>query len=187
MNISMKVRLQQGDIVEALEKRGWTQKQGADFLGLSPIRFNALINLRWIPKNFSPELTIKLYELTGKTAEELFPEWARQQNFLELPKVARKMMEVGPHMLNGAGTFYLPPGPEEVFSQEQVMKRLNEMLLRLSPRNEKIIKMLFFEGMSFDQVGEHFGITADRVRLLKEKSLRRLRKPDVIQSLKEVV
>ncbi|MEY4602372.1 MAG: Sigma-70, region 4, partial [Candidatus Parcubacteria bacterium] len=64
---------------------------------------------------------------------------------------------------------------------------LNEMLLRLSPRNEKIIKMLFFEGMSFDQVGEHFGITADRVRLLKEKSLRRLRKPDVIQSLKEVV
>src|ERR1035437_1168153 len=128
MRIGIIARAKQGDIMEALEKRGWTQKQGAEFLGMHPSTFSNLINLKWFPEEFSVELEIKLVELTGKTLEELFPGWARQKDFLEMPKVSKRILEVTPQMLNSAGALYLPAGPEEAFCRQDVEKAINKVL-----------------------------------------------------------
>lgn len=188
MRIAMQVRLKQGDIVEALGERGWTQKQGAEFLGLGYEKFNLLVNLQWVPKEFSAELVIKLHGLTGKMVEQLFPEWARQQDFLSMSKVARKMLEVGPHMLNGAGTFHLPPGPQEVFSQNQMKDALHKALQTLSPRNEKILKLLYFEGQSHDEVAKYFDVPVERIRSIQVSALKSLRNKDgLLNTLKDAI
>lgn len=184
----MQVRLKQGDIADALEEKGWTQAQGADFLGLSYERFNALLNLKWVPKRgFSPELTIKLYELTGKTVEELFPEWARRQDFLLVPKVARKTVEVGPHMLNGTGVFYLPPGPEQVFSQNTTVRVLDGALKSLGFRDEKVMRLLVFEGCSMADISRDLNLSRTVVNRIVQRSLGKLHQRDDVRSLIDLI
>jgi RNA polymerase sigma factor (sigma-70 family) len=178
MRIAFVARLQHGDLVEALEDRGWTQAQGAQFLGLSLNRFHRLVNLKWIPKQFSPEFTVKLFELTGKTAEELFPDWARQQNFVSMPKKAKRMIEAGPHMLNGAGTFYIPAGPEEVFQQgREISEVVNLVLSRLDEREAEIVRRVVMEGETHEEVGQSLGISAPRVGQILRRTLSYLRQP----------
>jgi hypothetical protein len=62
-------RIKHGDLLEALTKRGWNQKQGAEFLGIGQSEFSRWINLRDYPKNISIEMELKLFELTGKTTD----------------------------------------------------------------------------------------------------------------------
>ena len=163
--------------MEALENRGWTQGQGAEFLGMDQSTFGRLLNLKWVPEEFSPKLTIKLFELTGKTPEELFPDWARQKDFLEMPKIGKKIIEVTPQMLGDAGALYLPAGPEEAFCKQDVERVINEVLQTLSPREEQIIRRHIMEDETFDKIGEEMGCTGANVHAITQRVLQKLREP----------
>jgi len=56
-----------------------------------------------------------------------------------------------------------------------------EVLKRLSPREEKIIKMRFGlqDGSehTLEEVGQHFAVTRERIRQIEAKALRKLRHP----------
>jgi RNA polymerase primary sigma factor len=61
--------------------------------------------------------------------------------------------------------------------------------IKLTERESQIIKMRFgigaFDAMTLEQVGEHFGVTRERVRQIEAKALSKLRRSKVMQSLKE--
>jgi RNA polymerase sigma factor (sigma-70 family) len=177
MRIGIIAKAKQGDIMEALENRGWTQGKGAEFLGMDQSTFGRLLNLKWVPEEFSPKLTIKLFELTGKTPEELFPDWARQKDFLRMPKVSKKILEVTPQMLGDAGALYLPAGPEEAFCKQDVEKVINDVLHTLSPREEQIIRRHIMEDETLDKIGEDFAVSGQRIGEIYNKALAKMRHP----------
>lgn len=65
--------LKQIDLVEALKKRNWSQKQAAEHFGVSPSVFGRWMRGKGLPKSFSAEISMKFFKLTGKTPEQLFP------------------------------------------------------------------------------------------------------------------
>lgn len=56
-------------------------------------------------------------------------------------------------------------------------EKLFEALTTLTSREEKVIKMRFFDDMTLEEVGLHFGVGKERVRQIEGKALRKLRHP----------
>lgn len=177
MRIAIVAKAKQGDILEALKKRGWSQNQGAEFVGMRASDFGRLLNLQWVPKEFSLNLTIKLQELTGKTPEELFPDWARQREFLEMPKVSQRFVEATPQLLQNFAPQHLLLGPEEAYSRNEAKQIIDEVLRTLPPTEEKVVRGLIMEEVSSNEIGEALSYTGSRIRQIANKALAKLRKP----------
>lgn len=61
---------------------------------------------------------------------------------------------------------------------ESLATEIDRVLSTLRDREEDILQMLFGFGcqeMTLEEIGDHFGLTRERVRQVKEKALRSLR------------
>lgn len=67
---------------------------------------------------------------------------------------------------------------EQVFTDEILKKELKETMSVLNEREIKIIQMYFgMDGhpMTLEQIGDEYGLTKERIRQIKEKTLRKLK------------
>ncbi|MFQ6114256.1 MAG: RNA polymerase sigma factor RpoD/SigA, partial [bacterium] len=71
---------------------------------------------------------------------------------------------------------YAPPDDE--LMQESLKEEIDKVLITLKPREAEIIRLYFgLEGdrpLTLEEIGEHFKLTRERVRQIKEKALRRM-------------
>lgn len=77
--------------------------------------------------------------------------------------------------------------PEEDLMYESLVKELNAMMDRLSPREADVLRCYFGLGgeerMTLTEIGERYGLTRERVRQIKERALRRMRKASLAKTL----
>lgn len=179
----------QRDLVIAMADRGWTQSRTAKFLGITATEFGKLVNLTAIPKTFSEELADRLFELTYKFTDELFP----VQSDLKEESLSddRVMAEVDCYQLKTkeSGIIQLITKidcPELSFDFE-LKAELDKVLKTLTPREEKIVRMRYFEDMTLEEVGAKFKVTRNRVRQIEAKALRKLRHPKRTRVLKVIM
>ena len=67
---------------------------------------------------------------------------------------------------------------EDIYSEDVLKSELNKTLSVLSDREKRIIQMYFgMDGttMTLEQIGDVYGLTKERIRQIKEKSLRKLK------------
>lgn len=67
---------------------------------------------------------------------------------------------------------------EDLYSEDILKDQLSKTLSVLSDREKEIVSMYFgLDGqpMTLEQIGEEYGLTKERIRQIKEKSLRKLR------------
>jgi RNA polymerase primary sigma factor len=74
-----------------------------------------------------------------------------------------------------------PQFTEELL-QADLRSAVSEALKRLTPREEKVIEMRFGLGLAgreytLDEVGQHFGVTRERIRQIEAKALAKLQSP----------
>ncbi|OQX88994.1 RNA polymerase subunit sigma [candidate division KSB1 bacterium 4484_87] len=71
------------------------------------------------------------------------------------------------------------PAPDEVLMSESLRIEINEALATLTKREAEVVKLYFGLNsetpLTLEEIGEHFKLTRERVRQIKEKALRRLR------------
>ena len=70
------------------------------------------------------------------------------------------------------------PTTDRLLMNESLATEIDRALSTLSDREKEILQMLFGIGcqeMTLEEIGDHFGLTRERVRQVKEKALRRLR------------
>ena len=69
--------------------------------------------------------------------------------------------------------------PDEYFATESLQKDLDKVLNKLTPRQKRIICMYFgllgYQSMTLEEIGHYFDLTRERVRLIKDTSLRILK------------
>ncbi len=71
--------------------------------------------------------------------------------------------------------------------KESLCKEIDRALTTLTDRERDIVKLFFGIGaqeMTLEEIGEHFGLTRERVRQIKEKAIRRLRQTSRCKHLK---
>ena len=70
------------------------------------------------------------------------------------------------------------PTTDKSLMNESLATEIDRALSTLSEREKEILQMLFgidCQEMTLEEIGDHFGLTRERVRQVKEKALRRLR------------
>lgn len=70
------------------------------------------------------------------------------------------------------------PTTDRALMSESLSTEVDRALSTLSSREKEILQMFFGIGcqeMTLEEIGDHFGLTRERVRQVKEKALRRLR------------
>jgi RNA polymerase primary sigma factor len=71
------------------------------------------------------------------------------------------------------------PTPDELTFEKALTDAIQESLKALKPRESEILRMYFgldgSEPRTLEEIGDHLGITRERVRQIKEKALSRLR------------
>lgn len=82
---------------------------------------------------------------------------------------------------------YAPP--DDSLMQESLQVEIEKVLSTLKPREAEIIKLYFgLDGdrpLTLEEIGEHFKLTRERVRQIKEKALRRLRHRSRLEPLRK--
>lgn len=53
-------------------------------------------------------------------------------------------------------------------------ERLKQLLLTLTPREEKVTKLWFFDGKTIKEIAKHFEVTEERVKAIREKAGRKI-------------
>ena len=78
---------------------------------------------------------------------------------------------------------------DEVVAKNQLKDKITKVLSFLTPREERVIRMRFGIGLNtdytLDEVGLQFSVTADRIRQIEAKALRKLRHPSRSDELKD--
>jgi RNA polymerase primary sigma factor len=78
--------------------------------------------------------------------------------------------------------------PSQVAARKLLQERLKEILVDLSPREQKILEMRFGlkDGVThtLEEVGQEFGVTRERIRQIEAKALERMRQHGASKRLK---
>lgn len=79
--------------------------------------------------------------------------------------------------------------PEEYATNEMLKDEIAEVLLTLTEREEKVIRLRFGledgKSRTLEEVGQLFGVTRERIRQIEAKALRKLRHPSRSRKLKD--
>ncbi|MDD3341292.1 MAG: RNA polymerase sigma factor RpoD [Bacilli bacterium] len=79
--------------------------------------------------------------------------------------------------------------PEEYATNEILKDEISDVLLTLTEREEKVIKLRFGledgKSRTLEEVGQMFGVTRERIRQIEAKALRKLRHPSRSRKLKD--
>mgnify|MGYP001586837305 CR=1 FL=1 len=74
--------------------------------------------------------------------------------------------------------------PEEIFRIEEAKKKIEKVLLTLSPRQEKVVRMCIMDNKSFKEVSEELSMGEDLVKRTRIKAIRKLRRPESTSELR---
>jgi RNA polymerase primary sigma factor len=83
------------------------------------------------------------------------------------------------------------PSPAEAVVALNLKEMTDRVMMTLTPREEKVLRMRFGIGVPSDhtleEVGQHFEVTRERIRQIEAKALRKLRHPSRSKKLKNFV
>ena len=79
--------------------------------------------------------------------------------------------------------------PEEYATNEMLKDEISDVLLTLTEREEKVIRLRFGledgKSRTLEEVGQLFGVTRERIRQIEAKALRKLRHPSRSRKLRD--
>jgi len=193
IDITAVSRLKHADLHNAAKKLGG-QSALAKFLGVHVCEIGQWCNLRKTPpKSWPPErlneIERKLFELTNKTLDQLFPkELQDAEEFLKARKVIEttRTVEVAALIRYAERTaerlsFSNDSQAEKLHDLEVLKERIRKSMKTLSDRENKILELRFglngCETHTLAEVGSVLGITGARVRQIESKAIRKLQQP----------
>jgi len=79
----------------------------------------------------------------------------------------------------------------EKINQDDISRVIAEILANLNPREERVIRMRFGIGTldesTLEEIGKKFNVTRERVRQIEAKALQRLKSPQRLKELEEIL
>lgn len=194
LSITALLKLKHGDLWNAAKQMGGVQEL-ADHLGINRSKMYRLCALRdtipvqpnrhWPAKRLRA-VEKKLFDLTGKTIEELFPQQLREATeFLNSDKTFESTQNIPiVGLLKYADeTRERLQAPETSAAAErsELVELIKKSLKSLSYREREVLKLRFGleDGlaMTLEEVGHVFKVSRERIRSIEATAIRKLMQP----------
>ena len=79
--------------------------------------------------------------------------------------------------------------PDDAASLQLLKDHIGEIVVELTPREQKILEMRFGLkdgiGHTLEEVGQEFGVTRERIRQIEAKALEKIRGSDLVKKLED--
>jgi len=135
-------------------------------------------------KNCRQATTEELAEMTGLPSDKIIESMVVSENTVSAD--ARFSEDEDGALLDIIPDKDALPADSRV-EAESIKIEIGRLLEVLPERARNILKAIYGIGcreMTIDEIGERYGLTRERVRQIREKSLRRLRAPEIVRNLR---
>lgn len=174
-----KVKIYNNRLVQRRLDLGMTQQQLADAAMVPLGSYQALETMRLVPvdgRNGGPSHNAKrLMSFYDCGFEDLFPESIFKVVSTEICRDFNIDEISG--LMAADGSAYLPATPDEIYDERATAEALRDSLDTLSPREQQIISLRFFEDKTLEDAGSALDppVLRERARQIEAKALRKLR------------
>lgn len=185
LRVTVKVR--NNYLLKAIEAAGYEPgAKVAEAIGISYMQLRDYVNMARAPFDRNGavrEEVEKLINFLGVPFDELFGE--EHSEALATNKAEREVFaeDVFTGLLDGT--------KRDPMMMEDMKRCLGESMQALTVRERRVIDMRFGLGdetsKTFEEIGEVFGVSKDRIRQIEAKALRKLRSPAQAGRLREFV
>jgi len=194
----IKVTVRNNLILNAIENAGY--KSVSEFCraaGLPKTALTELIAMRKPPINQSGEFSDNAKALMEELCALPTDLWTTEQLTLKLKRnsAQRDVSSEGMRAALGMHAEELlelmkPDDPDEAVLKHEMVSVVEEQLESLSPRAALVLRMRFGIGCeehTFEEIGDKFDLTKERVRQIEAKALRHLKHPSRSDELRQLL
>jgi RNA polymerase sigma factor (sigma-70 family) len=174
--VSVTTQIQHGALAEALQTLKITRRKAADMLKMSVEQFDDLLNLRNIPASFTEHQVAQFYILTGQEIEELFPNFIREQKFVELPKELQYELILSEAELGkGINIYRAPAQPDEILWSLEMQRTIAAALAQLPDDTAEVIRLCVLGEETYEDAGRRLNLSRDQVKHRRSTGLRQIK------------
>ena len=186
----LKVSVRNNLLLSEIEKQGYASV--AEFeraCGLGMGRINNLVAMREAPISTSGEFSKNaklVMEVLGAAPTDL---WTEQQLTIKLKTNSGERAidaNLVQHLLEQKDRTDYLPSPEDSLLAAETSAIVNEVLGTLKPREKDVLVERFEKDLTLQEVGNHHGLSKERIRGIESKALRKLRDKKRAPILKEL-
>lgn len=194
----IKVTVRNNLILSAIENAG--HKSVASFcrsIGVSPQKLTDLISMRKPPLTVEGEFSTMAKMLMEELCLLPTDLWTSEQLTLKLARNSSQRSVSAEGMKAALGMhaeemleLMKPTDPEEVLFRDEMVNVVKDQLDSLTPREAKILRMRYGIGCeehTLEEVAFAFDVTRERIRQIEVSALRKLKKPERADSLRELL
>ena len=185
----LKVSVRNNLLLSAIEAQGYTsvaEFERACEIGIG--RINNLVAMREAPILQSGEFSQNaklIMEVLGAAPTDL---WTEQQLTIKLKtNSGQRAIDANlvQHLLEQQDRTNYLPSPEDSLLAAETSAIVNEVLGTLKPREKDVLQQRFVNDSTLQEVGNHHGLSKERIRAIESKALRKLRDVKRAPILKE--
>ena len=185
----LKVSVRNNLLLSAIEAQGYVSV--AEFeraCGLGMGRINNLVAMRDAPILQSGEFSQNaklVMEVLGAAPTDL---WTEQQLTIKLKTNSGERdidADIVQHLLEQKDRTDYLPSPEDSLLAAETAAIVEQVLGTLKPREKDILQQRFVNDSTLQEVGNHHGLSKERIRAIESKALRKLRDVKRAPILKE--
>jgi len=196
LNVALKIKAKHGYIYDFMLNNNKTAKQMAGEIGVSQATFNKIINFKWTPSDAWQTLKIvqKIEQYFNESIAILFPPciYDKLKNNKEIAKYLQNEKVLFKDMTE-LELLSIQEAPAEQMLYDQDLDKyemknvINDVLMQLSEREERIIRKRFYEDMTLDEIATSEGVTRETIRRIEDHALRNLRSPYLSKRTKDFI
>lgn len=167
-------RLRHRPLWDAMQARGWSQRDLCDFLGCTYANGTKMVCLQHIPT--SPTIQRRLMELTGWAIDDLFP----PVFFQALWNTHRATSRATPRAIRQAWYPEPSPDPATAYQEGELQRVVRGELDTLTPNQRTVLEGYFgLEGppQTLEALAKTQGKSYERIRQMRDAALRKLSHP----------
>jgi RNA polymerase sigma factor (sigma-70 family) len=194
----IKVTVRNNLILNAIENAGY--KSVSEFcraVSLPKTALTEIIAMRRPPINQSGEFSEHAKALMEELCLLPTDLWTSEQLTLKLKRntAQRDVSSEGMRAALGMHAEEMlelmkPDDPDEAVLKHEMVAVVEEQLDSLTPRESKVLRMRFGIGCeehTFEEIGDAFDLTRERIRQIEAKALRKMKKPERAYQLRELM
>lgn len=178
----VKVTIRNNLILRQMKRLGIkSQSELARLAGLTPTAVGLLVGMKRRPLHaLSGEWLDSAFALSAALHMEPEELWTEKQRGMALASNSREIS------MSEDAVMQLASG-DRLEHNVIASKLVADALTTLSMREQDIIQARFFDGETFEEIGDRQGISKERIRQLEAKALRKLKHPSRSRHLRHLI